>query len=121
MQLFQLRVCDGCGARLRSNYIRTHQRKHCHGREPEEDDDEGVEDIGEDEELHVEEDLHVDEVLAIVNDLDQTLLGGGIGGRDEADEEEALALQRRLHQQRMNAERTPPHDLGKLSLSSSSS
>ena len=73
-----------------------------------------------DEEGHLEEDLHVDEVLAIVNDLDQTLLGGGLGGRDEAEEEENLALQRRLHQQRMNAERTPPRTLGIMSTSSSS-
>ena len=39
----------------------------------------GVEDENVDEELdeegHLEEDLHVDEVLAIVNDLDQTLHG----------------------------------------------
>ena len=73
-----------------------------------------------DEEGHVEEDLHVDEVLAIANELDQTLLGSGLGGRDEAEEEENLALQRRLHQQRMNAERTPPRTLGIMSTSSSS-
>ena len=119
-------MCDGCGARLRSNYIRTHQRKHCHGREAAEEEDDVVDNDGEvvdndGEEPVVEEDLHVDEVLAIVNDLDQTILGGGVGGRDEAEEEETLALQRRLHQQRMNAERTPPPDLGILSSSSSSS
>ena len=42
------------------------------------------------------EDLHLGEVLDIVNNLDQTILGGGIGGRDEAEEEEALELQRRI-------------------------
>ena len=104
-----------CGARLRSTYLRTHQRRHCHGRPAEAEDDqvdqeggpggeeaaEGVED-GEDG----EDDLfHIDEVLAIANELDQTVMGGGIGARDEEEEEEALALQRHLHQQRLNSEK----------------
>ena len=107
------KVCDGCGARLRSNYIRTHQRRHCRGpqvdnvQEAEEGGDDGDVGVGE---VHEEADLHLDEVLDIVNNLDQTILGGGIGGRDEAEEEEALELQRRLYQQRINSERTPPRD-----------
>lgn len=107
------KVCDGCGARLRSNYIRTHQRRHCRGpqvdnvQEAEEGGDDGEVGVGE---VHEEADLHLDEVLDIVNNLDQTILGGGIGGRDEAEEEEALELQRRLYQQRINSERTPPRD-----------
>ena len=61
----------------------------------------GVED-GEDG----EDDLfHIDEVLAIANEPDQTVMGGGIGARDEEEEEEALALQRHLHQQRLNSEK----------------
>ena len=69
---------------------------------------EGVED-GEDG----EDDLfHIDEVLAIANELDQTVMGGGIGARDEEEEEEALALQRHLHQQRLNSERASPRDQG---------
>ena len=59
---------------------------------------EGVED-GEDDLFHI------DEVLAIANELDQTVMGGGIGARDEEEEEEALALQRHLHQQRLNSEK----------------
>ena len=107
------KVCDGCGARLRSNYIRTHQRRHCRGpqvdnvQEAEEGGDDGEVGVGE---VHEEADLHLDEVLDIVNNLDQTILGGGIGGRDEAEEEEALELQRRLYQQRLNSERTPPRN-----------
>ena len=98
---------------LRSNYIRTHQRRHCRGpqvdnvQEAEEGGDDGDVGVGE---VHEEAYLHLDEVLDIVNNLDQTILGGGIGGRDEAEEEEALELQRRLYQQRINSERTPPRD-----------
>ena len=116
---YQIRNCDGCGARLRTTYIRTHQRRHCPGREEagEEADEQADEPGEEDLVMVVERDghqgdgdevLHVDEVLALVNDLDQTILGAGIGGRDEEEEEEALALQRRLQHQRLNAERTPP-------------
>ena len=60
-----------------------------------------------------EDDLfHIDEVLGIANELDQTVMGGGIGARDEEEEEEALALQRHLHQQRLNSERASPRDQG---------
>ena len=44
-------------------------------------------------------------------------VGGGLG-RDEGEEEEALALQRHLQQQRLNAERTLPASPG-ISASSS--
>ena len=97
-----------CGARLRSTYLRTHQRRHCHGRPAEAEDDqvdqvdqeggpggpggeeaaEGVEDgeaaEGVEDGEDGEDDLfHIDEVLAIANELDQTVMGGGIGARDE--------------------------------------
>ena len=51
-------------------------------------------------------------MLGIANELDQTVMGGGIGARDEEEEEEALALQRHLHQQRLNSEGASLRDQG---------
>ena len=111
-----------CGARLRSTYLRTHQRRHCHGRQAEAEDDPADQEVGQGgpvgeeaaEEVEDGEDdlFHIDEVLGIANELDQTVMGGGIGARDEEEEEEALALQRHLHQQRLNSERASPRDQG---------
>ena len=117
------KICESCGARLRNSYIRTHQRKHCPGRDVGEVEDGELTMVvvrdgpQEEEEEEGGVALHVDEVLA---DLDQTILGavGGGLGRDEGEEEEALALQRHLQQQRLNAERTLPASPG-ISASSS--
>ena len=95
------RVCEYCGARLRSTYIRTHQLRYCHGRQEESQADEE----GEDEEENVEE---LDEIFGGINEEDQTLLAAGIGGVNEQDKDEALRLQERLSRQRQKRERTPP-------------
>ena len=94
-------MCEQCGARLRSTYIRTHQLRYCHGRQEESQADEE----GENEEENVEE---LDEILGEINDEDQTLLAAGIGGVNEEDEDEALRLQEQLSRQRQQRDRTPP-------------
>ena len=94
-------MCEQCGARLRSTYIRTHQLRYCHGRQEESQADEE----GENEEENVEE---LDEILGEINDEDQTLLAAGIGGGNEEDEDEALRLQEQLSRQRQQRDRTPP-------------
>ena len=110
--LSQIRICDGCGARLRSTYIRTHQRRYCPGPAV----DESVEGINseaefshdEQEEEEEEEVQPLDEIMGEVNDEDQTLLGAGLGGADPEEEEAALRLQEQLWRQRQQRERTPP-------------
>ena len=95
------RVCEHCGARLRSNYIRTHQLRHCHGRQDNETQaDEGNEENAE------ENEEELDEILGEINDEDQTLLAAGLGGVNEEDEDEALRLQEQLSRQRQQCERT---------------
>ena len=111
----KIRECEGCGTRLRSTYINTHKRRYCRGRAAPNEDGEDVfdnvvadheaADEVEEEKVDVEE---LDEILAEVNEWDQTLLGAGIGGANEHEEEDALQLQRRLAHQREQRERTPP-------------
>ena len=89
--------------RLRSNYIRPHQLRHCHGRQDNETQaDEGNEENAE------ENEEELDEILGEINDEDQTLLAAGLGGVNEEDEDEALRLQEQLSRQRQQRERTPP-------------
>ena len=108
IHLYQIRICDGCGARLRSTYIRTHQLRYCHG-PPVDEPEAGSEiDSEEEERIALEEEEELDEVLGEVNDEDQTLLGAGLGGANVEEEEQALRLQQQLARQRQQRERTPP-------------
>ena len=98
------RECEGCGGNYRSNYIRRHQRDHCGGRQA--DDEEEANEDG--EEVSDEDDVegcHVDELLAVANDIDETILGarrrtGNWRREDEIEGEQALDLQRHLESER---------------------
>ena len=79
-------MCEHCGARLRSTFIRTHQLRYYHGRQEESQADEG----GENEEENVEE---LDKIFGEINKEDQNLLAAGLGGVSEEQEKEALHLQ----------------------------
>ena len=110
----QIRICDGCGARLRSTYIRTHQLRYCHGPAAAEPDqsitsEAGSEIDSEEEQMNSSsEEEELDEIMGEVNDEDQTLLGAGLGGATAEEEEQAQRLQERLSRQRQQRERTPP-------------
>ena len=84
------RTCEGCGAHLRSSYIKTHQKNYCHGRPEEEEDNpepeaeaDGLDPDGEtnDEELLQEMenfdnvDFNLEEIIGEVEDLEETIRG----------------------------------------------
>ena len=102
------RDCPVCGAHLRSNYLKKHQKDHCKGRpegqEEEEEDGEGAARGLEEEEGAVGGLLEVAEALGLVNEVNQTLLGerrrtGRWRVEEEEEEDEALWLQQHLTQQ----------------------
>ena len=110
------RVCPGCGGSYRRPYLARHQRDHCPGVVMEEEEIEANEEDEDEENEEDEEDdagYNIDEVLAVVNDLDQTLLGerrrtGLFRREEEVEEEEAETLQQRLEQQRLQRQRERP-------------
>ena len=87
------KTCAGCGAHLRSSYIKTHQKKHCHGQpaanedDPEGEDENGPEArLGTEEETGEEElleemenfdnlDFNLEEIIGEVQELEETIRG----------------------------------------------
>ena len=101
------RNCPDCGAHLRSTYIYTHRRLHCHGavaEDEEEDynDEDNALDEGEVEEVAEESDdpeADLEAVLQDIVELDQSILGHrvSLGGRvTEEEEDETRNLMQRF-------------------------
>jgi hypothetical protein len=121
------RTCEGCGAHLRSSYIKTHQKKHCHGQPEEnnEDDPEAArldpdEETGEEQILQEIDnfdnlDFNLEEVIGEVEDLEETirgqrrLTGLPIPNDDEEDQTQRANREKRRRDNFPSSPSSPPH------------
>ena len=121
------RTCEGCGAHLRSSYIKTHQKKHCHGQPEEnnEDDPEAArldpdEETGEEQILQEVDnfenlDFNLEEVIGEVDDLEETirgqrrLTGLHMPNDDEDDQAQRSNREKRRRENFPSSPSSPPH------------